>query len=201
MIPVPEIRTERLTLRGWTEADRSAYAAINADPAVMATIGPLLSREESDAHVDHMMARWAERGLGLWCVELAGMCIGFTGLNEPWFDERFTRAAAAEGRRCVEVGWRLASGHWGNGYATEAARASLAFGFDVIGLTEILSWTAQTNHKSRRVMEKIGMTHDPDGDFDHPGVRPGWSHLNPHVLYRIAAPGRPPVRRSDLAMT
>lgn len=187
-MPVPEIRTERLTLRGWTDADRPAYAAINADPAVMATLGPLMTGAQSDAHVDHMMARWEERGLGLWCVERDGECIGFTGLNEPWFEEHFTRAATAAGHRCVEVGWRIASRHWGSGYAPEAARASVAFGFEVIGLPEIMSWTAEINHKSLRVMEKIGMTHDPDGTFDHSGVAPGWSHLNPHLLYRIAAP-------------
>lgn len=186
-MPLPEIRTERLTLRGWTDGDRAAYAAINADPAVMATLGPLQTREQSDGHIDRIMAAWLDRGFGLWCVDLDGECIGLTGLNEPWFEEHFTREAAAKGHRCVEVGWRLASRHWRNGYATEAARASLTFAFDVVGVLEVVSFTSATNTKSRGVMEKLGMTQDPAGGFDHPGVAPG-SSLNPHVLYRIAAP-------------
>lgn len=185
---VPEIRTERLTLRGWAETDRPAYAALNVDPSVMATLGPPMTREQADAHIDHMMTMWAERGFGLWCVDLHGQCIGFTGLNEPWFETDFTRAARTAGYRCVEVGWRLASRHWGHGYAPEAARASLAFGWDTVDLPEIFSWTAESNHKSRRVMEKIGMTLDPASMFDHPGVHPDWQHLNPHVVYRITNP-------------
>ena len=192
MTDVAVIRTERLTLRGWTDADRAGYAAVNADPLVMATLGPLMSRHESDAHVDHMVAMWAKRGYGLWCVDLGGECIGFTGLNAPWFETDFSRAANAAGYPCVEVGWRLASRHWGNGYAPEAAVAALQFGWDVVGLPEIFSWTSVTNQKSRRVMEKIGMTHDAEVTFDHPGVTSGWEHLNPHVLYRITNPGRPP---------
>jgi ribosomal-protein-alanine N-acetyltransferase len=195
MTGVPEIRTERLTLRGWTDDDRAAYAAVNADPLVMATLGPLMSRADSDAHVDHMMARWAERGYGLWCVDLDGECLGFTGLNAPWFETDFTRATAAAGYPCVEVGWRLASHHWGRGYAPEAALASLQYAWDEIGLPEVYSWTSESNLKSRRVMEKIGMFHDASITFFHPGVKPGWEHLNPHVVYRITNPGRPP--RSD----
>lgn len=185
---VPEIRTERLMLRGWTDADRGAYAAINADPLVMATLGPLMSHAESDAHVDHMMATWDERCFGLWCVDLDGECIGFTGLNAPWFQTDFTRATEMAGYQCVEVGWRLASAHWGHGYAPEAARASLQFAWDVVGLPEVFSWTAESNHKSRRVMDKIGMTQDTELTFVHPGVEPGWAHLNPHAVYRVSAP-------------
>jgi len=192
-MPVPEIRTDRLTLRGWADEDRAAYSAINADPAVMATLGPLQTREQTDAHIDRMSAGWTGRGFGLWCVDLDGECIGFTGLNEPWFEEHFTRQAHAAGHPCVEVGWRLASRRWGNGYATEAARAALVFAFDIVGVPEVVSFTSATNTKSRRVMEKLGMTQDPSGGFDHPGVAPG-SSLNPHVLYRISAPGSSIVR-------
>lgn len=185
---VPKLRTERLTLRGWTDDDRAAYAAVNADPLVMATLGPLLSREESDAHVDSMMLKWDERGYGLWCVDLDGECVGFTGLNAPWFETAFTLATDQAGYPCVEIGWRLASQHWGHGYAPEAAAASLQFAWDLVGVPEIYSWTAESNHKSRRVMEKIGLAHDRDLTFVHPGVKPGWEHLNPHAVYRIAAP-------------
>jgi ribosomal-protein-alanine N-acetyltransferase len=170
---IPELRTERLLLRGWTDADRPAYAAINADPLVMATIGPVMTREQSDAHVDTMIAHWDLHGFGLWCVDLGGECIGFTGLATPGF------------MPAVEVGWRLASASWGNGYAPEAARAAVAFGFDVVGLDEIVSFTWVGNTKSRRVMEKIGMTRDVDADFVHPRAI---AELNPHVLYRLAHP-------------
>jgi RimJ/RimL family protein N-acetyltransferase len=175
---VPEIRTERLLLRGWTDADRPAYAAINADPDVMATIGPPQTRAQTDAAIDRMMASWAENGFGLWCVDCDGECIGFTGLNRPWFQAAFTP--------CVEVGWRLSSAHWGHGYAPEAGRAALDFGFDVIGLDEIVSFTAAVNHKSRRVMEKLGMIRDGAAGFDHPSV-PASDPLRPHVLYRLSA--------------
>jgi RimJ/RimL family protein N-acetyltransferase len=175
-VTLPEIRTARLLLRGWRDEDRPAWAAINADPVVRATLGPVQTREQADASMDVIIAHWERRGFGLWCVDLGGECIGFTGLNVPSFEAAFTP--------CVEVGWRLASQHWGNGYAPEAGRVALDFGFGEVGLDEIVSFTAVTNHNSRRVMEKLGMTYDPSADFDHPNVR---GPLQRHVLYRIAA--------------
>jgi RimJ/RimL family protein N-acetyltransferase len=177
-VTVPSIRTARLLLREWTDADRAAFAAINADPAVMATIGPLQTRQQTDAAIDRMMQAWDDNGFGLWCVDLDGVCIGFVGLNRPRFEAAFTP--------CVEVGWRLASPHWGNGYAPEAGAAALDLGFDEVGLEEIVSFTAASNHKSRRVMEKLGMTRDPSADFEHPSV-PVADPLRPHVLYRLTA--------------
>jgi RimJ/RimL family protein N-acetyltransferase len=168
------IRTARLVLRRFTDSDRTAFASLNADERVMATIGPVMSREQSDAFLDRIEVAHAERGFGLWCVEVAGECIGFTGLSVPWF------------RDGVEIGWRIRSGHWGHGYATEAADASLVDGFERIGLTEVISFTAASNVASRRVMEKLGMRRDPDGDFDHPSM-PDGHPLRPHVLYRLTA--------------
>jgi RimJ/RimL family protein N-acetyltransferase len=175
-VNAPELRTDRLLLRRWTERDRAAFHALNSDPAVMATIGPVMSRAESDAFMNRIEARFDEHGFGLWCVERVdggdGEPIGFTGLAVPWF------------RDGVEVGWRLRHEHWGHGYATEAARACLDLGFGPLGLDEVISFTARTNVRSQRVMEKLGMTRDESGDFDHPSV-PDGSPLRPHVLYRL----------------
>lgn len=173
--------TERLLLRRWREEDREAFAALNADPAVMEHFPAPLSRAESDAFIDRIAPQLVERGWGLWALEVraTGAFIGFTGLAIPRFEARFTPA--------VEVGWRLARDAWGFGYATEAARAALAVGFEEAGLDEIVSFTAVGNTRSRRVMHRIGMTHDEADDFDHPGLPEGHP-LRRHVLYRLARP-------------
>lgn len=172
------LRTERLLLRQWRPSDRDPWAALNADPEVMAHFPSTLSREESDRWAEVNAARIEARGWGLWAVEVDGGApfIGFVGLEEPGFDAPFTP--------CVEVGWRLARAHWGQGYAPEAARAALEHGFTDLDLREIVSFTAVGNAPSRRVMEKIGMS--LDGEFDHP--RLSGHALERHVLYRIARP-------------
>ena len=167
-----ELRTERLVLRQWREEDRAPFAALNADPIVMEHFPSTMTREASDAFVDFNIAAIADRGWGLWAVEADGEFIGFVGLNEPRF------------RPGVEIGWRLAREAWGHGYATEAARAVLAFAFDELGLAEVISFTSTTNVRSQRVMERIGMTRDPAEDFDHPNVTD--ERLRRHVLYRVA---------------
>lgn len=172
MVDLDTIRTERLLLRRWRESDRSAFHDLNADPMVMATIGPVMSRSESDAFLDRIESRFAEHGFGLWCVDLGGEAIGFTGLAVPWF------------RDGVEIGWRIRSAFWGCGYAPEAGAACLAVAFGSLGLDEVISFTAATNAKSQRVMEKLGLVRDIDADFEHPSVPLG-NPLRPHVLYRI----------------
>lgn len=139
-----------------------------------------LTRGESDGLVDHIEASFAEQGWGLWAAEVPGAAdfIGFIGLAIPGFDASFTP--------CVEIGWRLAKEQWGQGYAPEGARAALGFAFDDLGLDEVLSFTYVGNDNSRRVMEKIGMTHDEADDFDHPRVPVG-HRIRRHVLYRISA--------------
>jgi len=184
--PGPELRTERLKLRRWQERDRAPFAALNADPVVMEFFPTLLTRAESDAFVDRIEAAFEERGWGLWAVETPdGTFAGYVGLWPAVFEADFTPA--------VEIGWRLAASCWGNGYAPEAACAALTFGFDELGLDEILSFTSVLNLKSQRVMQKIGMTTDPAEDFDHPNLLEG-DRLRRHVLYRIArtslSPGR-----------
>ncbi len=170
------IETERLVLRRWQEKDREPFAALNADPEVMEYFPATLTRERSDALADRVAAEFDDCGFGLWAVELSGTFIGFTGLSVPRFTAHFTP--------CVEIGWRLARSAWGHGYATEAARAALRHGFGELGLKEIVSFTARQNMRSQRVMERIGMTRDPEGDFDHPALAED-SPLRRHVLYRV----------------
>jgi RimJ/RimL family protein N-acetyltransferase len=175
---VTTVATARLLLRAWRESDRDPFAAMNADPDVARYLPTQLDRVASDALIDRMVGHWAAHRFGLWAVERKddGAFIGFTGLYQPAFEAHFTPA--------VEVGWRLAREAWGAGYATEAAFASLEFGFDTVGLEEIVSFTVPTNERSRRVMERLGMTRDPADDFDHPRLPPGHP-LRRHVLYRL----------------
>ena len=172
MTPVATLRTDRLVLRRWSDADREAFHALNVDPLVMESIGPVMNRADSDGFMDRIEQRFDEHGFGLWCVELAGEAIGFTGFMAPWF------------RDGVEIGWRIRADHWGKGYATEAATECLRHGFDDLGFPEVISFTAAGNVRSRRVMEKLGLEYDPTEDFDHPSVPEG-SPLRKHVLYRM----------------
>ena len=187
--------TERLILRRWTAADRAAFATINADPQVMATLGPAATPDQSDGYVDDFERWFDEFGYSLWCVEAVGGagCVGAVGLRHPGFEASFTP--------CVDIAWRIASSHWGRGYAPEAARAVLADGFERVGLGEIVAYTSVTNAKSRRVMDKLGMVYDPAADFDHPRLAVG-DPLRPHVLYRLARPDLGPemaAERTELA--
>lgn len=174
----PFLRTPRLLLRRWQEADREPFAALNADPRVMEHFVAPLTRTASDAAIDRIEQGFEREGYGLWAVQVldAGVFVGFTGLARPMFDAPFQPA--------IEIGWRLAAEHWGRGYATEAARAAAAFAFEVLRVEEIVSFTAPANLRSRRVMERLGMRHDPAGDFDHPNV-PESHRLRRHVLYRL----------------
>jgi ribosomal-protein-alanine N-acetyltransferase len=171
------LHTERLTLRGWTDADRPALYAMNSDPLVMATLGPVMSRGESDAFMNRIVKHFDDHGFGVWCVEFEGRPVGSTWFMVPWF------------RDGVEIGWRMMSQYWGRGFAPEAAGECLRHGFDDLGFDEVISFTAVTNANSRRVMEKIGLVRDLDGDFDHPSLPEG-NPLRPHVLYRLPADGR-----------
>jgi ribosomal-protein-alanine N-acetyltransferase len=172
------LETPRLLLRRWRDEDREPFAALNADPEVMRYFPAPLTREQSDAMVDRIEAHFGEHDWGLWGVERRadGVFLGFVGLSPAVFEAPFTPA--------VEVGWRLAREAWGAGYATEAASAALADGFERLALVEIVSLTAVGNERSRRVMERLGMRRDPADDFEHPAVPPGHP-LRPHVLYRL----------------
>jgi RimJ/RimL family protein N-acetyltransferase len=171
------LRTERLVLRPWRDDDLAPFAALSADPEVMRWIGALLPREESDAVAARIRAGFDQHGFGLFAVEVPGHTrfAGFVGLTVPAFEAHFTP--------CVEIGWRLARVHHGRGYASEGARAVLAYAFGHLDLDEVVSFTAASNEASRRVMERIGLARDPSGDFEHPKLAPGHP-LRPHVLYR-----------------
>jgi ribosomal-protein-alanine N-acetyltransferase len=172
------LETERLILRTWQPSDRDPFAQLNADPAVMRYFPATLSRAESDALVDNIESHHRVHGFGLWAVEekATGSFTGFIGLNIPSFQAHFTPT--------VEIGWRLAQPFWGQGYATEGAKRVLAYGFTVLELPEILSFTATINRPSIAVMERLGMSHNAADDFDHPRLPPGHRLLR-HVLYRM----------------
>lgn len=177
-----EIRTERLLLRRWRAEDREPFFRLNADPDVLRYFPNTLTREESDAIADRIEAHFEEHGYGPWAVEVPGETpfAGFVGLMVVPPELPFAPA--------VEVGWRLAREQWGRGYASEAARAAVRYGFECLGLTEIVSFTVPENARSRRVMEAIGMTRIAADDFDNPRVSEGHP-LRRHVLYRIHPEG------------
>jgi len=176
--PMAEIETRRLLLRRWRDADREPFARMNANPVVMEHFPARLSHEESDWLIWNIEVHFNRHGFGLWAADLraTGEFIGFIGLAVPRFQAAFTP--------CVEIGWRLDAAHWGNGLATEGARAVARHAFDGLGLEEIVSFTVPANVRSRRVMEKLGMTHDPRDDFDHPSLPPRHP-MRRHVLYRL----------------
>jgi RimJ/RimL family protein N-acetyltransferase len=172
------LRTDRLILRLWRPSDLEPFAAVNADPCVMEHFPNLLSRAESDERVARISQHFDQHGFGLWAIEVPNVApfIGFAGLAITRFEAAFTP--------CIEIGWRIAHEYWGRGYAPEAATASLNDGFERFNFHEVLSFTVPANQRSRRVMEKLGMTYSPAEDFDHPNV-PENHRLRRHVLYRL----------------
>ena len=175
------LRTSQLVLRPWRDEDIADFAEMSADPVVMEYLLPLSERGLSaDTWVARKRAHWEEHGFGQWVVELPGEAsfIGVVGLETVSYDAHFTPA--------VEVAWRLVRAYWGRGYATEAAKAALDYGFGEVGLGEIVALTVPANQRSRRVMERLGKTRSPQDDFDHPRLPEG--PLRRHVLYRLRNP-------------
>lgn len=172
------IETERLILRTWKEEDIKPYFDINRDVKVIEFLWGPLTLEQVTDFISAQNKQQEQYDYTLWAAELksTNALIGFIGLNYTDWKAHFTPA--------VEVGWRLGSQYWGNGYATEGAKAALEYGFNKVGLTEIVSFTVPANIKSIKVMERIGMQRDLKGAFSHPKVALG-SPLSLHVLYRI----------------
>lgn len=172
------LETPRLILRRWRITDREPFARMNADPRVMEFFPNPLTAEECNDAIDRLESHIDRHGFGLLAAELrsTGEFLGFIGLANPDFQAHFTP--------CVEIGWRLAAEHWGQGLATEGAQALLHHAFTTLALPEVVSFTVPANLRSRRVMEKLGLTRDPNEDFDHPKIPIGHP-LRRHVLYRI----------------
>lgn len=174
------IHTERLILRNWEERDRELYHRINSDDTVMEFFAVRRNRAESDEILDRVRDTIDRDGFGWTAAEIAetGECIGFVGINRTDLDPFIPKGT-------LEIGWRLAPEYWGKGYVTEASGALLAYAFDVVGDDEIVSFAVWNNHRSTAVMQRLGMRHDPAGDFDHPRVPDTHAHLKRHALYRL----------------
>lgn len=177
----PRLATERLLLRRWLASDVEPFAAINSDTVVMEHFPATLSSADSAALIERIERCFEERGYGLWAVELRDEAafVGFVGLDTVDIDVAFAPA--------VEIGWRLARPYWGRGITTEGATAAMGYAFGALGLPELVSYTAERNVRSRRVMERLGMRHDPAEDFSHPKL-PSGHRLAHHVLYRRRRP-------------
>jgi RimJ/RimL family protein N-acetyltransferase len=175
MVP---LKTKRLILRDWKAADREPFARVNADSRVMEYLGEPLARKQSDDLADRIETHFRTHQFGFCAAEMieTGLFVGFIGLAVPMFEAAFTP--------CVEIGWRLAVEYWGRGLATEGAREVVRYAFEELKLLELVSFTTVGNRRSRRVMEKLGMTRDPAEDFDHPKL-PAGHPLRRHVLYRM----------------
>lgn len=178
-IQAEPIKSERLFLRRWRDEDLEPFAALNADPVAMRFMPGVMTRAETLALIARIEEHFRVHGFGIWAVEVPGVApfVGYLGLQRVGFGAPFTPA--------VEIGWRLMPDFWGKGYATEGARAVLRYGFEKINLDQIVSFTVPANKASWSVMERIGMTRDVGGDFDHPRLPVGHK-LRRHILYRKA---------------
>jgi RimJ/RimL family protein N-acetyltransferase len=173
------LNTQRLTLRRWQESDFAPFAAMNADPEIMQYFPAVLNAEQTKTMIEKIEASFDKKGFGLWAIEVndTKKFVGFAGLSEPNFVAPFTP--------CVEIGWRVATEFWGQGYAPEAAKEILTDAFKRLNLSEVVSFTAKANSNSIRVMRKLGMTRTPEDDFFHPSIDKE-DRLAEHVLYRLS---------------
>ncbi|MEM7671708.1 MAG: GNAT family N-acetyltransferase [Verrucomicrobiota bacterium] len=175
-----EFQTPRGTqgrIRDWAGRDFPAFAEINAEVEVMRYLLGPLDMEAARALFEKIQNKNSENGWGIWAVEVDGDLAGFTGLNRPNFITHFTP--------CVEIAWRFRKAFWRQSIAYAAAQSVLDYGFQQLGLEEIVAFTTESNHRSRRLMERLDMSYQAKDDFPHPGLEAGHP-LSPHVLYRIS---------------
>jgi ribosomal-protein-alanine N-acetyltransferase len=174
----PTLETARVRLRPWRDDDIEAWVAMSADPRVMEFFPSVVDRVRAEATAKRLRDRLDADGFGWWVLEINDRApfAGVVALQDVSFEAPFTPA--------LEVGWRLRCEYWGHGFATEGARAALAYAFDVLDRAEVVAMTATINTRSQRVMQRLGMTYDPRDDFDHP-MLPRGDRLERHVLYRI----------------
>lgn len=177
---MPTLYTRRLILRPWREADLIPFAEFNADPRVMEFYPRTLNRNESDALAKTFQKEIELRGYGFWAVEVPGVAefIGYIGLKYWDLEMEFAP--------CIDVGWRLGFPYWGKGYATEGARRVIQYSFEILKLPEIVSMATIGNTRSHRVMKRLGMTSNPEENFEHPKVPQG-DPLSWRVLYRLTS--------------
>jgi len=174
------LETDRLRLRSWLDDDRNLFREINADPKVMEFFPFRRSYAEADALMAKLNDMITDTGIGFYCLELkaTGEPMGFCGLS-------YANMPGIFPPEVVEIGWRLATRFWGNGYVTEAARALLDFAFDDKGLDAVVSFAVGENHRSTAVMKRLGLHRITGMDFDHPRVPDTHPHLRPHVVYAV----------------
>ncbi len=174
---IPQLQSERLILRAWEDRDRAPYATLATDAIAMQYLMSRTRQETPDQWINRQIVRFAEIGFAYWAVEAreTGDFVGAVGLSPTNYEAHFTPA--------FQVGWRLLPRYWGNGYATEAAAAALRHGFADRQLEEIVAVTVPGNLRSQQVMRRLGMTHDPADDFDHPRLPEG-DPLRRHILFR-----------------
>ncbi len=184
-MPDFHLETERLIIRNWTEEDRELFHLINSDEKVMEFFPFRRTREASDKMMNDLKTGIQREGYGFTALELkkTGECIGFCGLANAHFEDGLEDAG-------VEIGWRLAPQFWGKGYVTEASLKLLDFGFNTLGLDEIISFAVKDNQNSFAVMERIGMKRVPSRDFYHPLVPNTHPHLKPHLFYSLQNPNK-----------
>ncbi len=177
-MPAPTLETKRLILRPWKDEDLKDFALLNKDPKVMEFFPSLLSSEESNALAQRIRKELLKKNYGMWAVEIPQQAkfIGCVGLHYQDFNTTFAP--------CIEIGWRISSKYWGQGYATEGAKAALDYGFKTLNLKEIVAFTPEKHLKSRKVMQRLEMKHDPKENFICPKI-PKEHQFQPFVLYRI----------------
>jgi RimJ/RimL family protein N-acetyltransferase len=183
LIQALQLETTRLILRRWEEADRAPFAAMNADPAVMRFFAAPFTTEQSNETIDRYLAAFDREGFSFFAAILrdTGAFAGTIGL------QTMRDVVPDLPQPAVEIGWRLTQASQGHGLATEGALAIIDLAFYQLGLVEVVAITAIPNQPSRRVMEKLGMTHRPELDFDHPRVPAGHPYER-HTLYSLRNP-------------